>query len=598
MWPPESGYFCAIILGIMVRILTKDYTELDLTKGFEFQIEMENPMLEEDHIPSAFSTQISFPPSPVNRKVFGYTPAMFLAPNVKRLEASVWIGGVPFVSGTLVYDGIEDGCLMYTFTEKVVELEGKIWEKSILEFDTGSIPSGSSKFSTPLLINKSNVAVQPYSKASRMPVSGEPEFGMVSTDILLFLQKYFNYTSASESVTYKTFIPSVPLRVILDECPVKIPSDLLFRNEWAEISILGRYHEYLYDDVAKPDSSKTAAAGKPSQSGSTTTDIASFLPDISFADLLKNLCRIFCATIFHDGNALRFINNADFFNQTDIEDLTDRISDDFSSEEEAAMSYKFGFSDDDSSESGDMEKNLENGSIEQIEEGDLKGILKHFTSKEDYSVVFEKSTGDVYSGRKYDGVVKKRYTSTGGGVTVDTETAYECDVLFQGAKPIENKIDDADDYDNSTDFILPKCSPEKIFSSDTSSVYKMTAIIEPNAVGDERDKKVYIGVSYGGQFFGHGVFQPVTRSDAMFVGTQSLTPSTLWDKYHKEFAEWLGKTRQRVSVDVNLSPIDLHNFRLYRPVYFKGRKWIVAKLSVTVAAGSEAVSTRGEFIEI
>ena len=40
----------------MVRILTKDFTELDLTKGFEFQIEMENPMLEEDHIPSAFST--------------------------------------------------------------------------------------------------------------------------------------------------------------------------------------------------------------------------------------------------------------------------------------------------------------------------------------------------------------------------------------------------------------------------------------------------------------------------------------------------------------------------------------------------------------
>ena len=119
----------------MVRILTKDYTELDLTKGFEFQIEMENPMLDEEHIPSAFSTQISFPPSPMNRKVFGYTPAMFLAPNVKRLEASVWIGGVPFVTGTLVYDGIEDGSLMYTFTEKVVELEGKIWEKSILEFD-------------------------------------------------------------------------------------------------------------------------------------------------------------------------------------------------------------------------------------------------------------------------------------------------------------------------------------------------------------------------------------------------------------------------------------------------------------------------------
>ena len=202
----------------MVRILTKDYTELDLTKGFEFQIEMENPMLDEEHIPSAFSTQISFPPSPVNRKVFGYTPAMFLAPNVKRLEASVWIGGVPFVTGTLVYDGIEDGCLMYTSTEKVVELEGKIWEKSILEFDTGSIPSSSAKFSTPLLINKNNVAVQPYSKASRLPVSGEPEYGIANVDSLLYLQKYYNYISASESIVYKTIIPAVPIRAILTGC--------------------------------------------------------------------------------------------------------------------------------------------------------------------------------------------------------------------------------------------------------------------------------------------------------------------------------------------------------------------------------------------
>ena len=270
----------------MVRILTKDYTELDLTKGFEFQIEMENPMLDEEHIPSAFSTQISFPPSPVNRKVFGYTPAMFLAPNVKRLEASVWIGGVPFVTGTLVYDGIEDGCLMYTFTEKVVELEGKIWEKSILEFDTGSIPSRSAKFSTPLLINKNNVAVQPYSKASRLPVSGEPEYGIANVDSLLYLQKYYNYISASESIAYKTFIPAVPIRAILTGCPVKIPSDVLLRNGWGELSILGRYHEHLYGDVVKPGSSKSKTTGKPSQSGSYRTDIASFLPDISFSDLL------------------------------------------------------------------------------------------------------------------------------------------------------------------------------------------------------------------------------------------------------------------------------------------------------------------------
>ena len=96
--------------------------------------------------------------------MFGYTPAMFLAPNVKRLESSVWIGGVPFVTGTLVYDGIEDGCLMYTFTEKVVELEGKIWDQELLRFSITSLPKKDDLFTTPLLINRQHVADHPFAE--------------------------------------------------------------------------------------------------------------------------------------------------------------------------------------------------------------------------------------------------------------------------------------------------------------------------------------------------------------------------------------------------------------------------------------------------
>ena len=69
---------------------------------------------------------------------------MFLAPNVKRLEASVWIGGVPFVSGTLVYDGkppvvayngelYEDACvyaLIKNTTGKIRVYKENIYEKT------------------------------------------------------------------------------------------------------------------------------------------------------------------------------------------------------------------------------------------------------------------------------------------------------------------------------------------------------------------------------------------------------------------------------------------------------------------------------------
>ena len=306
----------------MVRILTKDYTELDLTKGFEFQLELDNPILEDDHLPQAFSTQISFPPSPTNRKVFGYLPAMFLAPSVQALDVTVWVGGVPFVSGSLAYDGIEGGNLMYTFTQRIPDLDGKIWAAPIEEFSyRDGVPKSSTKFATPLLINEANVAVQPYSKISRRPVEGEPDYsatsadGTVDEDDYLYRQKYFNYSNASEGFGYFTFIPAVPIRVILAGIDVNVPVSLLQpENAPGELAILGRYHEYLFEDVVKPSpsvrrssgfgsstngkrqtySSGTGRPSRTSESGISNykTDIASFLPDITFSDLVKNLCAI------------------------------------------------------------------------------------------------------------------------------------------------------------------------------------------------------------------------------------------------------------------------------------------------------------------
>ena len=550
----------------MVRILTKDYTELDLTKGFEFQIEMENPMLEEDHIPSAFSTQISFPPSPVNRRVFGYTPAMFLAPNVKRLEASVWVGGVPFVSGTLVYDGIEDGCLMYTFTEKIVELEGKIWERSILEFDTESWPEASDDWGGyPLLIKKSGAALQPYSKSSG--------------DILgqLSVQKYYNWQFIKEKA------PVIFIRRILQG--INVTTDAFSDDTFSKLAIVGRFREYVIKTV-KWSNGKLVVDSFPK------SDLAHFLPDISFADLLKNLGRMLCASYFVEGDGLRMVMNGDILASGATEDWSERISDEFSAEDSQPQKYIFGYNDDGGSYDIDnLAKDIEDGSVVEVDDFTPESLLSNFASEDEYKCVFSKNTGDIYSGKKY----------TAQFVLGETTDAYECDVVFQGVKAIEydGADTDAEEYDNSCDFYAARCTPEMaIKGADHQGYYYMAAIIEPNSVSDGRDGKTYVGVLYEDQLFSNGYFKPSTKADGLFEGSWSITPDSLWDKYHKAFAEWLGKTRQRVSADVNLSPVDLHNFRLYRPVYFKGRKWVVAKLSVTLAAGSEAVSARGEFIEI
>lgn len=580
----------------MVRILTKDYTELDLTKGFEFQIEMENPMLEEDHIPSAFSTQISFPPSPVNRRVFGYTPAMLLAPNVKRLEASVWIGGVPFVSGTLVYDGIEDGCLMYTFTEKVVELEGKIWDQEMLRFPITSLPTDNTIFRTPLLVNKQHVADHPYAETNASAACG---------------LKYYNYQDSDTKLTYNSFIPVVYVSAILKKQPIDCLSDILGSEpDEYPLAIIGQYHGILFNDLHKDGTSTRGDSrrGAPARVNSYT-DIANFLPDITFAELVKNVGQIFCSSFFSENGRLVMKSAEAILTSSNPMDLDELISDDFSCEVETAQKYKFGYQED---ESGDynldnLEKDIANGEIVSQENFIVSDILSKF--KDEYTAVFCDETKDIYSGRRYQVKTGTKtetyYEEVQQGETwvtvektrvVDVFTDfYDSDVIYQGAKAEEASADeDADEFDNVSDFMAVRCIPEK-----TMDYIRMMPIVEPEGVSGDRSKKAYIGIIHtDGSLVSNGCFAAITKSDALFQGKGSITPSGLWDKYHKSFSEWLGKTRQRVSVDVNLTPIDLHNFRLYRPVYFKGRKWIVAKLSVTVAAGSETVSTRGEFIEI
>ena len=585
----------------MVRILTKDYTELDLTKGFEFQIEMENPMLEEEHIPSAFSTQISFPPSPVNRKVFGYTPAMFLAPNVKRLEASVWIGGVPFVTGTLVYDGIEDGRLMYTFTEKVVELEGKIWDQELLRFSITSLPKKDDLFTTPLLINRQHVADHPFAEKD------------VKEACRL---KYYNYKDNDTPLTYNSFIPAVYVSAILGKLPVDFIPDILGKPlalgghpENYPLAILAPYHSILFNDLHKNgDPREGPRRGAPARVDSYT-DIANFLPDITFAELVKNVGQIFCSSFFSENGRLVMKSAEAILTSSNPMNLDELISDDFSCEVETAQKYKFGYQED---ESGDynldnLEKDIANGEIVSQKDFVVSDILSKF--KDDYTAVFCDETKDVYSGRRYQVKTGTKtetyYEDVQQGETwvtvektrvVDVFTDfYDSDVIYQGARAEEASADDdAEEFSNISDFMAVRCVPEK-----TMDYTRMMPIVEPEGVSGDRSKKAHIGIIHtDGSLVSNGCFAAITKSDALFQGKGSITPSGLWDKYHKSFAEWLGKTRQRVSVDVNLSPIDLHNFRLYRPVYFKGRKWIVAKLSVTVAAGSEAVSTRGEFIKI
>ena len=78
----------------MTGIRTSDGVWLDLAPDAEFELTIENPLLRDDRTPSSWSTDITFPPTTLNKRVFGYLGALMTEPSVKRLGATIASGGL------------------------------------------------------------------------------------------------------------------------------------------------------------------------------------------------------------------------------------------------------------------------------------------------------------------------------------------------------------------------------------------------------------------------------------------------------------------------------------------------------------------------
>ena len=550
----------------MFRITTQDFTELELAPGTEIRFEFESPVFNDDHIGAVFSTQIAFPPSPANRQVFGYVPTLFLAPSVRKVEGvTLWVGGSPVLSGDLHYDGIEDGNLQYTFTTRHPDLEQKIWERPLLPFDARTLPSDRGLFITPLLVDKDKITMHAYSAGLNVPQtqSGDSPW-----------RKYFNYRNTGQSYRPDRFIPAVNVSRILAGIGIGINSE--YATDFNSTCILGLFHEFGIGDLRIRTGSRSGTGVRVVPGAvidsSRQTDIAAMLPDITFGELLKNVCGIFCLSCFQEDGLLRLYTFSEIAENVDYPQVWDgKVSDIFSSETVEARGYRFGFArEEDSAPDGKLESARANGQVVTVDSTSLGpgAVLAQFNSEAEYKAVFDQSCGHLYSGKLY-------HAPTG-------EAAYECDILFHNALPVGPEGSDGV-FDNSSDFLLVRRVPEKVFNGDGSASTVYAPVIEPSAISAGRGKRVYLCCR--GPYFSDEV-------DDM------ITPAWLWPGYHKQFADWLGRDRQSISAGLDLSPQELAGFRMHRPVYFSGRRWLVRRLCVTVRTGSDAIATEGDLVEL
>lgn len=533
---------------------------LDLEPGSSFAIEMENPMLDDSGMPTAYSTQITFPLTPGNMRVFGYVDMLMFDPRVKTLAVELWICGVMMFSGTLVYDSMEDGKLNYTFSGKDVESEWdtKIWKRPILQRAVGeseikALFSGiwagdyeSMGVFAPVMVNKTMTASEDSAEG-------------LST-------KYHNHIARTNFVAYdsrKVMTPVFLLKTVLEPEFRLITADEAMEDYLAVLVMVGLY---------KTDTD-TTYNGWPADK----VELESSLPDVSGYEVMQGLLKIFCAALYVDGQGYRMMSAESVLSADAELDWTWKVSDDWDAALEEAQGYRFSYDNADDENvmgSADAEKVPTSSSLSSVIGGLNTNVpnLKHIL------------LGDVYS-LSSNGYIDMVWHEMGNVESENTENT----------------------FDNSVDFELVRSVPDELESlagGGNRIFYRMVPIVEPGELG-ERGSKMYVGLMSQGQLsdkqvvFEREWYETGGRWNfADFNSGLSLAPKDLYEKFHKGFEAWIAEERQALTVDVNLSPVDIANFRMWQKVLLRGRVFVVKKLSFTFYADSDRIETTGDLLSV
>ncbi len=594
----------------MIQIVTKEGISLDLVVDAEFEIEYENPIVSDTRMPVPFSTSIALPPTATNCTVLKWIPAMKLEPVVRELSVSLILGGVPFISGTLIFDGIEDGNADYSFSGRDIEQEWsqKIYELNIGEFtldESGVLRvrnNGVTGVCAPLLVNSDYAG---YFEKAYDQIDTQWKYD----DKLPVAEHRVKWHNArSENFPFEKadrFTPAVAVRSILGDR----------MNIDSSITILGGGIEALYI-IGQYCHTEEMVAG--SFTGGETRYASEFLPDFTMAEFIQQIGNMYCAAVYTDGNLLRFLTAGSVLGGATSIDWSSRVSDEYSSEYEAGVNYSFAFGN-----SG--ETPFDSAQLAATQADNLTALASPGIGIELVELgltlpVKVKSTGDVLSVNTL-GVTCQ--VTTDGETTNESTIITATDMLCQDNFKAGNTSGNCSETEDvSCDFNLVETVPVvchyyhrgaldltkgtfRISEGPLSTLLSMAAKIEAQSPDASRGSDAYVGLVKDNQMTSSGIYlNPSTGADKKITWDRagrfqaSLKPSLLYARFHKPYAEWVARDRQVISCDLNITPADLMNFRLYNKVRLHGRDFLVRKLTVKLTAGTDRLECSAEFIAV
>ena len=595
---------------LLIKSLESGRT-LDITPGQEITLTLENPLFADDRMPVAVSTGIEFPLSPTNKVEFRFVDVMMIPPAVQKIPAAIIFEGFELFSGELQFDEFSDQTLKYTFVgaDATEAFSGNIHEIASRDYSgmamstfvqnarKGDYPD----IGLPMIVRKANSAKIEYPTAA-----GEAECSSID--------KYANYLYTDTPY----IIPAIKAAYLLEKIHPRLIFPSQIQDYLDRMAILGTY---------KPEAWQNDRYGIPYTTPSRNNpyigdgfNAAEALPEMTKAEFIANILKMFCATIFPEKGYYDVRTNSSILQDKTFIDWTQKVSDIYAIVAGEAGSYSL--------EYANGEQNYDHAKEEEFDEelaqsiysaSNYEELISKFRTSDNYVDVRVTFSGNVYSGKAVKAYL---YWSRPPGVMGKpifnkTETSIPLiDIVFQANV---NKIElsegggDGQNYENNIGFICTPCIPANvatfIYTGSTNAqvtLRAMAPVVDIPTVGGNRPSDVYIGLLIENNFFDQGNY--FTRPEPYIDGGTEMANTRysiaiggtngLYAKFHETFAQWQVKKKDSVKADVVLSPADIAQFKLWRKIMLYNRLFLIKTMEITLSDKATVAFANAEFVEV
>ena len=601
------------------EIITTEGISLDLLPNQDVEITFEQPLLNSDKMPIAGSTSIEFPLTPTNKRVFGCYCIPFTGVEHREIAAGIFLSGIPIWSGKLTAPEVLEETISWTFIGASLD---PILEKNICDLPDLLIESTTpllldarknerNDVGFPIIIRQTYVADCEYQQGEGVFTPTEANPAISNADCSP-TEKYVNwgFVSAEHAATpvvkvmwlIEKFLPNVVIdnRIswLLDKCAILAPHARTYQR----VDESGMYDSIKY-----------------------CINVADGLPDITIADFLSNILKMFCASLYYNGEDCRIVANINILGRQDFVNWDEKISLPSKVVHNGGQSYKLSYANEE-----EVTETQDEGSLDIITASSIPDMVDTLSGCMSITNIKYPDSSNLYAGRCFK--INPNYSYTGKGKTVKFEwqaSPNENLVVLDCARHNDIKsrtinIDYADEeYDSSVKFKCVKCVPVHLVKgrdiTETEElgqgISAIAPIIEMPAVDAERTTDVYIGLLEHGQWVDkgcvykgqewaeYGGWENYEGECSGEFGDESVGDITLWgedslwEKYHQQFAEWISRPKLSFTSDIKLTLSDLLNLDLTKQVFAYNKYFLIQELRVRLNTSWGLVQSEVDLIE-